>query len=392
MKRVWYRRVERSVYMLYTAGPYFVFLLLFVEFIWSGFHESNTVKGSTKYIYESCVCFLLFVQSFATLSHSVLFCALLRIFTKILLLCFLILYFLSTLWAPCIFGRSLVHSFGRSFFPQRLLLFSAVIVVICSLYTSHIRFNFFCQSFFLIYMLLFVCLVSIHTRNKWFLSAYRLSRSGAQRISFYRKRALNAFVHSKQYYRRTHSKHTEMAKEERVRIDETRLWGDTKQHTQCHGIEKRQLETLGWVFKQKENREQRRKKRIESYCCCCCCCRLYSWMCFSIYFFFLLFFCSFSLCFPLFGVDAFFCFSYSVARFWVDGFFFVNKPSIFSPFSPTRLFLNITFPQFIHLTRLFYSLIYTSSTIHTNDLNYDDRCCTNVFYPIEFGCSSLNRK
>lgn len=159
--------------------------------------------------YESLlvrVCFLLFVHKFRYGFLYAVCAAFFRIFTKILLLCFLMVIFF---W----FERLFVHSFGRSFstlFYIFLLLLLLSHVVICSLYTSHFRFSlvffflFLVCSFFIIYILRFLVFFSIHTRYEIVLSLYRLSHFGLSIAT------LNAIVHSKQYYRndRAHIENT----------------------------------------------------------------------------------------------------------------------------------------------------------------------------------------
>lgn len=132
---------------------------------------------------------------FATLSLSFLsvcaVCALLRIFTKILLLCFRIFFFLS----------ALVRSFGLFFHT----VFFVAVIVVCFLYTSHIRFSFFFSLPFLQYVSFLAC--SQFIRNKWFekrISLFLIPAFGFEPLYH----IVNTFVHSKQYYRRTHSKHT----------------------------------------------------------------------------------------------------------------------------------------------------------------------------------------
>lgn len=157
-----------------------------------------------------------------------------------------------------------------------------------------------------------------------------------------------------------------MVKEERVRIDEPRrwVWNKATQRKRENDREERQLETLRWVFKQKENEregERERKKWTESHCCFCCC-RLYSWMCFSIYFVFP-FHRSLSFCFSTaLVVDG------KIVLFFFTSFdfestsFYEQSEHYFSYSSFLEHYVSTT--KFIHLTQI-SSLIYWSSTMFT---------------------------
>lgn len=120
--------------------PLFLFsLLLWVgwnhlkHFSWAEHSEGEFNMWFVYYVL--CVCFLLFVQSFATLSLAFTASfALLRIFTKILLLCFLILYFFFLQLLRVHRALSLVLSFIHSVFFQRRLVFFLFLLLPSSLF------------------------------------------------------------------------------------------------------------------------------------------------------------------------------------------------------------------------------------------------------------------
>lgn len=82
--------------------------------------------------------------------------------------------------------------------------FVAVIVVVCFLCTSHIRFSVFFFFIFLLRYMFLSCLVFQLNSYTWYKIVWAcifLSHSASLPVSLYHN--VNAFVHSKQYYRRT---------------------------------------------------------------------------------------------------------------------------------------------------------------------------------------------
>lgn len=133
-------------------------IFFLVEFIWSIFHEQHFWRGVQHRESCKCVCFLLFVQNFCYgLSLCVPF-ALFRIFTKILLLCFLILYFF-----PFKYDYTIVRSV---FLPHNFfLLLSLLLFAFCVHRTFASVFFFSSYSFFDICFFLVLSFNSIRTHG-----------------------------------------------------------------------------------------------------------------------------------------------------------------------------------------------------------------------------------
>lgn len=284
--------IIRCVYSVHCRPLFFL-----VEFIWSIFHEQHFWRGVQHRESCKCVCFLLFVQNFCYgLSLCVPF-ALFRIFTKILLLCFLILYFFFH-------SNTTTRSFVRYF--CHTIFFVAVIVVVCFLCTSHIRFSIFFFFIFLLRYMFLSCLVFQLDSYTWYKIVWAyitLSHSASLPVSLYHN--VNAFVHSKQYYRRTthgniHT-HTNpcIMIQQRWQRNKARIDEYERNKATAYSAKHREKATrhTRLSFKQKEN-----EQKSKSYCCCCYC-RLYSWLFFSIYFFF-------HALFPLLGVLSVLIFSF----------------------------------------------------------------------------------
>lgn len=132
------------------------------KFIWSIFHIRNS-KGEfdiSHRVLSVCVCLLSFIRS----KFCYALCmpiALLRIFTKILLLCFLTYNFFSLHFCAFSLARSIVRFVSISV---------AVIVVVCSLYTYSLQFFFSCILFSSFFNMFRSCLVrrvyiDIHTQK-----------------------------------------------------------------------------------------------------------------------------------------------------------------------------------------------------------------------------------
>lgn len=323
---------------MYTAGPYF----FLVEFIWSIFHEQHFWRGVQHRESCKCVCFLLFVQNFCYgLSLCVPF-ALFRIFTKILLLCFLILYFF-----PFKYDYTIVRSV---FLPHNFfLLLSLLLFAFCVHRTFASVFFFSSYSFFDMFLSCLVFQLNSYTWYKIVWACISLSHSVSLPVSLYHN--VNAFVHSKQYYRRTthgniHT-HTNtcIMIQQRWQRNKARIDEYERNKATAYSAKHREKATrhTRLSFKQKEN-----EQKSKSYCCCCCCyCRLYSWLFFRFTFFPCAFpssRCSFGAYFFFFFVNSF----YSVPTILWTLFFAVSQ---------TCLFMNITFFhdlfRLAHFIRLF---------------------------------------
>lgn len=176
------RALILSLFVFFARSPFEWYLFsLRSKFIWSIFHVRNSKGEFDKFIVN--VCLLSFIRSKFCYALSLSACmyvsfALLRIFTKILSLCFLTFFF-SPIFV-------LAYSFARSFrrwFSLPLDLAVAVIVVVCSLYTHSLQFFVFFfilfSSFFNMFLSCRVHTVCIHIHKINGLKTFILSVSFA---------------------------------------------------------------------------------------------------------------------------------------------------------------------------------------------------------------------